>query len=262
MLQLDGVTKTYRTDKRQRVSALDGINMSVTEGEFLAIIGPTGSGKSTLLELIAGLIEPTAGTIRLNGAELRGPDERVSIVFQDDSTFPWLTVRENVTFGLRMRKVDAQTRRERTTAMLALMGLEEFADAYPSELSGGMRQRVAIGRSLVLKPDVLLLDEPFGALDEQSRLLLGFELLDIWNETDATILFVTHNINEAILLADRIAVMSARPGEIRRIVENPLQRPRTADMIDSSESRGLFSELWNSLEPESRKQLGRQHQDG
>lgn len=260
MLEINGVSKTYGVgdDRVSTITALDGIDLTVSEGEFVSTIGPTGCGKSTLFEIIGGLLEPSEGEVVLDGDRIDGPDERIGMVFQSQSSFPWLSVMENVAFGLRMNGVPKEERRSRAQEMIELVGLGGFENANPRELSGGMNQRVAIARTLVMKPDVVLMDEPFGALDEQTRLILGEELLRIWRETGATILFVTHNINEAVQLSDRIAVMSARPGSFKTVVENRLDRPRDADARSTAEFTELVSELWDVLKEESQKGLNQQ----
>lgn len=257
MLEINDVTKVYGLgdDTKSTVRALDSISLTIEEGEFVSIIGPTGCGKSTLFEVIGGLLEPTEGEIAIDGDRITGPDQRVGMVFQDHSTFPWLSVIENVEFGLRMNGVPEDERRERAREMLELVGLKGFENASPPELSGGMNQRVAIARTLVMNPDIILMDEPFGALDEQTRLILGNELLRIWRETGATILFVTHNINEAVQLSDRIAVMSARPGRFKAVVENDIERPRDDETMQTEEFNALSTRLWNELKEESRKGL-------
>ena len=257
MLRLEGVSKTYGLGdaRTSTITALEGIDLRVDSGEFVSIIGPTGCGKSTLFEIVGGLMEPTNGTVRLDGDPLDGPDDRVGMVFQSHSTFPWLSVVENVAFGLKMDGVPKAERRERARSMLDLVGLGGFADATPTELSGGMNQRVAIARTLVMNPDLILMDEPFGALDEQTRLILGEELLRIWRETDATILFVTHNINEAVQLSDRIAVMSARPGSFKTVVDNDIPRPRDDETMSTDAFNTLVQRLWDELKDESRRGL-------
>lgn len=257
MLNINNITKVYGLgdDTKSTVQALDSISLTIKEGEFVSIIGPTGCGKSTLFEVIGGLLGPTEGDIAINGDPITGPDPRIGMVFQDHSTFPWLSVIENVEFGLRMNGVPEDKRRERAQEMLELVGLKGFENANPPELSGGMNQRVAIARTLVMNPDIILMDEPFGALDEQTRLILGNELLRIWRETGATILFVTHSINEAAQLSDRIAVMSARPGRFKAVVENDIERPRDDEMMQTDEFNELKTRLWNELKEESRKGL-------
>jgi len=206
--------------------ALEPIDLTVEPGEFVAVVGTSGCGKSTLLEIIAGLQRPTTGRVVLDGEPVVATHPRVSVVFQEDSTFPWRTVHDNVAFGLQMRGVPRRQIDERVRAMIELVGLGGFDRAYPHQLSGGMRQRVAITRTLVMDPAVMLMDEPFGALDEQTRFTLGEELLRIWRTTGCTIFFVTHGLHEAEQLADRIVVMTRRPGRIARVFQNDLPRPR------------------------------------
>lgn len=248
IVEISDLTKNYPGD----VTALDEVSLSVEDGEFLGIIGPTGCGKSTMLEIIAGLIEPTDGYAGYDGEEIRGPHPSIGIVFQEDSTFPWRTAIKNVEFGLEAQGVDKEERHEQAKEMIDLVGLNGFENKYPGELSGGMQQRVSIARTLVTDPRVLLMDEPFGALDEQTRIILGNELLDIWEETGSTILFVTHNINEAAVLADRIVVMTARPGRIKGIVDNPLPRPRSDDVMETEAFSDVTQEMWDLLKEEAR----------
>jgi NitT/TauT family transport system ATP-binding protein len=208
------------------VKALNGINLEIQEGEFLAIVGPSGCGKSTFLELVAGLIKSTSGIIYIDGKPIDGTDLNRGIVFQGYALFPWRTVLENVAYGLEEKSIPKQKREEICRDYISLIGLSGFENHYPYQLSGGMKQRVAIARALAYNPDILLMDEPFAALDAQTREILQGEVLRIWDETKKTVVFVTHNIEEAVFLADRIAIMSARPGTIKRIVEVPLPRPR------------------------------------
>ena len=219
------VGKIYRT-KAGPVEALRGINIACAEGEFVCLLGLSGCGKSTLLQMIAGLEPPTEGQIVVAGRELDGPSPATSIVFQDHGLFPWMTVGRNVEFNLKARGAPRAERQRRAGEMLALTGLEAFAGRYPHELSGGMRQRVGIARALTTKPRALLMDEPFGALDAQTRGRLQQELLDIWARQRTTVLFVTHSIDEAIFLADRILVFTPRPGRLAADVPVPLARPR------------------------------------
>jgi NitT/TauT family transport system ATP-binding protein len=257
MLEITDVSKTYGLNDSSvsTVDAVEDINLTVEEGEFISIIGPTGCGKSTLFEIIGGLIDSTTGEVSIAGDTVTDPDERIGMVFQDNSTFPWLSVFENVEFGLRMNGTESVDREERAQDMIDLVGLKGFEGASPPELSGGMNQRVAIARTLVMNPDIILMDEPFGALDEQTRLILGEELLRIWRETGATILFVTHSINEAVQLSDRIAVMSARPGRFKTIVSNDIERPRSGNMVGSEKHNELVNQLWDELREESQKGL-------
>ncbi len=222
-----GVGKTY-AGKGAEVEALRGIDMRCAEGEFVCLLGLSGCGKSTLLQMVAGLERPTAGQIVVAGRELDGPSPATSIVFQDHGLFPWMTVRRNVEFNLMARGVARAARRDRAEEMLDLTGLFEFAGRYPHELSGGMRQRVGIARALTTRPQALLMDEPFGALDAQTRGHLQAELLSIWAGQRTTVLFVTHSIEEAVFLADRILVLTPRPGRLLAEVAVALPRPRVA----------------------------------
>ena len=218
--RLCGVTRVYPgAAGTQPVHALGPIDLDLRRGEFFAVVGPSGCGKSTLLEVLAGLQRPTAGTVLFEGRPVSGevPDG-IGVVFQEDASFPWLTVWDNTAFGLRRSGVAAAEIRRRVDDALAFMGLMDFARAYPAQLSGGMRQRVCIARTLVLQPHLILLDEPFGALDAQTRLLMGDEVLRLWRRTDATVLLITHALDEAAMLSDRIGAMSARPGRFLDIV--------------------------------------------
>ena len=233
------------------VQALHSVSLEVREGEFLAVVGPSGCGKSTLLEIMAGLLTPTRGGVYIRGQPVRRPHPEIGVVFQEDSAFPWLTVLENVEFGLKMRGVPARRRREAALAMIELVGLKGFEHHLPHQLSGGMRQRVAIARTLVLQPRIILMDEPFGALDAQTRLSMGDELLRICDRLHATVFFVTHDIAEAVRLADRIVLMSARPGTVRQVLDNPLPRPREFSAVASRpEFSQLVGFLWEQLRQE------------
>jgi NitT/TauT family transport system ATP-binding protein len=216
---------------QQSVTALEDISLQVAENEFAVIVGPSGCGKSSLLYLTAGLIEPTSGEIRVNDKRIDGPGADRGMVFQAYTLFPWLNVRDNVEYGLKRRRLPAAQRKEIVEYYLREVGLERFADAWPRQLSGGMMQRVAIARALANDPDILLMDEPFGALDSQTRLSMQQLLLNVWGHNSKTVLFVTHDIDEAILLADRIYVMSGRPGVISRTIEVHLPRPRTSEIV-------------------------------
>ena len=220
-----GVGKTY-PGKAGPVEALRGINIACAAGEFVCLLGLSGCGKSTLLQMIAGLEAPTVGQVVVAGRELDGPSPATSIVFQDHGLFPWMTVRGNVEFNMKARRLPAAERRARGEEMLALTGLQGFAGRYPHELSGGMRQRVGIARALTTRPQALLMDEPFGALDAQTRGHLQAELLQIWSVQRTTVLFVTHSIDEAVFLADRILVFTPRPGRLSAVVPVDLPRPR------------------------------------
>jgi NitT/TauT family transport system ATP-binding protein len=226
------------------VAALEGINLEVQPREFLCIVGPSGCGKSTLLHLIAGLETPSAGEVHLDGHPVDGPDTDRIMIFQDLGLFPWLTVTENVEFGMRMKGMSRGSRRERVRHYLQLVDLTEFADSYPHQLSGGMRQRVALARALATEPAVLLMDEPFAALDAQTRDLLHDELERIWRETSRTIVFVTHNVREAVRLGDRVVLVTFRPGRIKREFIIELPRPRhIEDREVAQASREILADL-------------------
>jgi len=259
LLTIEKVGKAYETPTGS-VEAMQDVSLEVGEGEFVSIVGPSGCGKSTLLEIVGGLIEPSGGEVKIDGRLVKGTDPAIGIVFQQESAFPWRSVAENVEFGLEMSGVATDERRRRAHEMIELVGLSGFADRYPSELSGGMRQRVAIARTLVMEPEIILMDEPFGALDEQTRLILGEELLRIRSATNATILFITHSFDEALLLSDRIVVMTARPGRVKKIVENPLPRPRDSTIVSDPEFGRLSGELWELLREESMRALAGERQ--
>ena len=225
---VENVTKRY-DGKRETVQALDEIDFRVAPEEFVCVVGPSGCGKTTLFRIIGGLEEPTAGTVSLDGDPVTEPSQDVGIVFQEYHLFPWRTVRGNVEFGLEQQDLSADERRRRAQEMIDLVGLEGSEDAYPSQLSGGMKQRVGIARALAVDPDLLLMDEPFGSLDAQTRDMLHDELLEIWSQTRKTVLFVTHDVEEAVKLADRIVVMGGPPGHVREVVPVDLPRPRRID---------------------------------
>lgn len=253
MLVLNEVSKTFSSEETNGVpvEALGEVSLSVEEGEFVSLIGPSGCGKSTLINVVAGLVSGYQGTVRIDGEVSDGSHTHVGMVFQDDSTFPWLTAVENVEFGLRMRGVNRAERREKSMDMLELVGLAAHANRHPAELSGGMRQRVAIARALVLEPRILLMDEPFGAVDEQTRIVLGEELLRIQERLHQAIVFVTHNLGEAVSLSDRVVAMTARPARIKHILDIDLPRPRDSSIMSSDEYSRLVAELWELLRDEA-----------
>ena len=235
-LAVHDLSKVFVTGTGERVPALEGINLTVEDEEFLCILGPSGCGKTTLLRIIAGLETPTTGSIEVDGQALDGPSRRIAMIFQEYSLFPWRTVLENVVFGL---EVQGKSRDERLAAArkyLGLVGLGSFEKSFPYELSGGMRQRIAVARALATEPAALLMDEPFGALDAQTRNLMQTELQEIWKKTRKTIIFVTHSVDEAVFLADRIVVLTQRPGRVREIVhvkKCPHPRDRTcSDFVE------------------------------
>jgi NitT/TauT family transport system ATP-binding protein len=260
--QLEAVTRVYPAvpgaGEQPPVHALGPIDLDLRKGEFFAVVGPSGCGKSTFLEVLAGLQAPTAGTVTFEGQRVNGQvADGIGVVFQEDASFPWLTVWDNAAFGLRRNGVVAAEIRRRVDDALAFMGLKDFARAYPSQLSGGMRQRVCIARTLVLQPRLILLDEPFGALDQQTRLLMGDELLRLWRTTGATILLITHAIDEAVMLADRVAVMSARPGSFIDMVATGWDADRDSRVIAEAKFGALTARVWSRLRGETLKSLGR-----
>ncbi len=238
-LEILNVTKTFNTEEGE-IRALENLNLAVKPTEFLCVIGPSGCGKTTLLRLIAGLDYPSNGEIILDGKEVKGPSPDRGMVFQEYSLFPWRTVIKNVTFGLEIKGIDKQERYRIAEEYIELVGLKDFKNCYPYELSGGMKQRVAIARALATEPTILLMDEPFGSVDAQTRNVLQKELLEIWKRTEKTILFVTHSVDEAVYLADRVAVMSARPGRIVECVDIDISRPRKRTSMEANEIRDML----------------------
>ena len=233
------------------IPAVNNVSLDVQAGEFFSIIGPSGCGKSTLLRIIGGLIPATSGEVTVGTEKVTGPHPWLGMVFQEESTFPWRTTLGNVEFGLEMRGVAQDERREKARQMIRLVGLSGFEERYPSELSGGMKQRVAIARALVLEPKILLMDEPFGALDEQTRIILGEELLKIRDHLKQTIILVTHNINESVQLSHRVMIMTARPGRVKEIVAIDLPQPRDSSIISSDLFGKLVAQVWGALREES-----------
>jgi NitT/TauT family transport system ATP-binding protein len=263
-VSLRGVTKVFPASAGgQAVHALGPLDLDIGKGEFFAVVGPSGCGKSTLLEVIAGLTAPTEGVVEFEGRPIgvNIPDG-IGVVFQDDASFPWLNVHDNIAFSLSQTQLLPAEKESSIQAALELMGLTAFARAYPAELSGGMRQRVCIARTLVVKPRLILLDEPFGALDQQTRLLMGDEVLRLWRETGATVFLITHALDEAAMLADRIAVMSARPGRLIDVVETNWPRERDSRIVEHKNFGALTSRLWKSLRDESMKTMGRMVSSG
>jgi NitT/TauT family transport system ATP-binding protein len=251
VITLDRVAKVFQ-GRRSEVRALDGIQLSIRDKEFVCLIGPSGCGKSTILGIIAGLTKPSSGTIQVNGKPIDAARQshQIGLVFQEPVLLPWRTVDENVSLPLEVLKFPRGERRERIKTVLDLVGLSGFERRYPHELSGGMRQRLGIARALSFNPQVLLMDEPFGALDAITRDKMSIELLRIWEQQQKTVVFVTHSISEAALLSDRVVVLTPRPGRIAATIGNPLPRPRPLHMRDSAEFVALSRQLRSLLESE------------
>jgi NitT/TauT family transport system ATP-binding protein len=250
ILVVDDVVKRFETPEGA-ITAVDRVSFAVRPGEFLSVIGPSGCGKSTLFSMIGGLTESYDGTISVGGERVTGPHASIGMVFQEESTFPWRTVIENVAFPLELVGIKKAMRYERAQHFIDLVGLSGFEKRYPTELSGGMRQRVAIARTLASEPKILLMDEPFAALDEQTRLLLGDKVLQIQQQLKQTTLLITHNITEAVQLSDRILVMTYRPGRVKRIVEISLPRPRSSDIVSSEAFGRYVAQIWGDLREEA-----------
>jgi len=261
-LTLEDLTVVFSRRRGGQVVAVDGLNLAVREEEFVCIVGPSGCGKSTLLRVVAGLTRPASGEVMLDGVTVAAPGADRGMVFQSYTLFPWLTVQGNVEFGPRLRGVPPGECAQTARRYIELVGLVGFEHAYPKELSGGMQQRAAIARALANDPEILLMDEPFGALDAQTRSLMQELLLKVWEQTHKTVLFVTHDIEEAILLADRVYVMTARPGRIKREVKISLPRPRRVEVLDSEEFIRLRREVYESIREESLKVLAASEDGG
>jgi NitT/TauT family transport system ATP-binding protein len=254
-IKVRGVFHRFGEAGEQRfVRALADTSLDVAEGELMCLIGPSGCGKSTLLNVIGGLMEPSSGTVEVRGQPVRGPLPRdIAFVFQENSLFPWNTVIENIELGMLFQGVSKPERAARAAEALAAVGLKEFAQHYPAQLSGGMRQRAALARALSLKTPILLMDEPFGALDEQTRMILGEDLSVLLAESRKTIVFVTHSLGEAVFLADRVAVFSARPGSIKQMIVVDEPHPRRPEFVTSAKFTSLRNHLYGLLHDEIRK---------
>jgi NitT/TauT family transport system ATP-binding protein len=256
-VRLDAVSLSYKTNDGKTLLALDNIELKVEPGEFLCIVGPSGCGKSTLLHLIAGLQQPTSGRVLMDQEEVTGPGTDRILIFQELGLFPWLKVGENVEFGMKMKGVAKAERQQRVEYYLRLVHLSQFRDSYTHQLSGGMRQRVALARALATEPDVLLMDEPFAALDAQTRDLLHDELERLWAETGRTIIFVTHNVREAIRLGDRVALLSFRPGRVKREYRVKLPRPRQLEDVSVALcAREILDDLREEINKSLEEQYG------
>ena len=252
MIEVEGLTKEFVTRDRRTI-ALESIGLEVGAREFAAVLGPSGCGKSTLLNMVAGFDRPTRGSVRVGGEEIVAPSPKRAVVFQEPALFPWLSVMDNVLFGPKTQRQPAAEYRERAAQIIEQVGLRGFEASYPAELSGGMRQRVGIARVLVMQPQVLLMDEPFGSLDAQTRSLMQELLLRVWERHQQTVMFVTHDIEEALLLADRVCVMTARPGRVKKDIAVTLARPRAIEVTTSPEFNALKREVLALLREESRR---------
>jgi NitT/TauT family transport system ATP-binding protein len=255
-LETNGLRMEYvRQRDGSRFVALDNVNVRIEDKKFIALVGPSGCGKTTFIKIVDGLIKPTGGQIRIDGKTVRGPGIDRAMVFQEPSLLPWRTVFHNVMYGLECQGRDNEAARTRAHELIKLVGLGNFANHYPHELSGGMQQRCNLARALAVDPEILIMDEPFAALDAQTRELMQDELLRIWREAQKTVLFVTHQINEAVYLADQVVVFSARPGKIREVVDIDLPRPRPLTLKRSPKFLALEDRIWAMIEREARQTM-------
>jgi NitT/TauT family transport system ATP-binding protein len=254
ILVVDDVVKRFDTPEGV-LTAIDHVSLSVAPGEFVGVIGPSGCGKSTLFNVIGGLLDGYEGTVRVAGERVRGPHAAIGMIFQEESTFPWRNVIDNVAFPLEIAGLPKRERYERARHFVRLVGLDGFERRYPAELSGGMRQRVSMARTLAAQPKILLMDEPFASLDEQTRLLLGDKVLQIQQQLKQTTLLITHNITEAVQLSDRILVMTYRPGRVKRIVDIKLPRPRSSEIVSSEAFGRYVAQIWSDLREEASRGL-------
>ena len=245
-VKIDNVVKKY-SGRNGEMVALNGVSLDIHENEFVCVVGPSGCGKSTLLNIIAGLHEPTSGQVLVDGQAVSGPGPDRGVVFQQYALFPWLTVQKHVEFGLKLQGMSQDKAEQEAKKYIKMVDLEQFAQSYPKELSGGMKQRVAIARAYAINPKVLLMDEPFGALDAQTRTQLQTELLKTWEKEQKTCFFITHDVEEAIILAQRVIIMSARPGRIKEVVEINIPYPRTQETKMSKEFLDLKNHIWSQV---------------
>ena len=245
-VKIDNVKKIYNGRNGEMI-ALNGVNLDIMENEFICVVGPSGCGKSTLLNIIAGLLEPTSGKVYCDGKEVVGTGTERGVVFQQYALFPWMTVLKNVMFGLNLKGIKGKEAEEIAMKYIKMVQLEDFVNHYPKELSGGMKQRVAIARAYAVNPSILLMDEPFGALDAQTRTQLQTELLETWEKERKTCFFITHDVEEAIILAQKVIIMSARPGRIKEIVDINIPYPRTQETKMSKEFLDLKNHIWGQV---------------
>lgn len=255
-----GVSKTWNPDSPSSLLALDDLSFDVARGEFVVLLGPSGCGKSTLLYMIAGLESVSSGTIACDGIPVAGPSPERGMIFQDASLYPWLTLSDNVTFGLGLRGMSPANRRDVASKLLRKVGLGDMLDKRPDELSGGMRQRVNIAQALAVEPDILLMDEPFASLDAQTREIMQAELMRIWQETRKTVVLITHQIDEAVFLSDRVFVFTARPGRLKAEIAVDLPRPRSLAMKRTAEFAQYLDRIWRLIEEEVREGMRREEQ--
>ncbi len=241
------VSQTFGLPGRDDLLALDRLDLDIADGEFVTVVGPSGCGKSTAMNIAAGLLAPSSGQILVDGAPVQGPGPERGVIFQQYALFPWLTVRENVEFGLRIARMGKARRRETADYFMDLVGLRDFANSLPKTLSGGMKQRCAIARAYAVNPKILLMDEPFGALDALTRVQLQDRLLEAWRRERRTVMFITHDVDEAVYIANRVAVMAARPGRLQRVVDIGLPYPRTEDIRLSPEFAAIRNEVWRAV---------------
>ena len=253
-LRISHASKHFDTAKG-RITAVDDVSLDIQQGEFISIIGPSGCGKSTLMNMVGGLLTDSDREILLDGKKVRGCQPEIGMVFQEESTFPWRTAIENVAFPLEAAGVSRDARNARARDLLDLVGLSGFENHYPAELSGGMRQRIAMARTLAFEPRILLMDEPFAALDEQTRMLLGDKVVQIQQQLKQTTLLITHNISEAVALSDRVLIMTFRPGRIKRVIDIDLPRPRSSEMMGQEKFASYVAEIWRDLREEASKGL-------
>ena len=248
MIEIDSVRKVYD----EEVVAVGDVSLTVDEGKFVSVLGPSGCGKSTLLFMLGGFIEPTSGSISRNGSPITGPDPSRGMVFQESVLFPWMTIKENITWGMKMLGTDEDERERKADEYIEMIGLDGFEDAHPNYLSGGMKQRAAMARILAVNPSMLLMDEPFGALDAQTREMMQHELLDIWSQTGQTCVFVTHSIDEALYLSDQVVVLGSRPSTVEAVIDvsEHFDRPRSPEIRESDQFGELRHEIWDMIQEE------------
>ena len=256
-LSIEGIHKSFPLKNNEKLKVLDNIDMNVEKGSFVSIVGPSGCGKSTLLYLIAGLEKADEGSITVSGKKVKSPGPDRVVVFQEDGLFPWLTVFDNVTYGLKLKGLSKEEVKEKALDVLQMVHLSKYVDSYPHQLSGGMKQRVSIARALVMEPDILLMDEPFSALDEQTRMVLHRELLEIWRKTKVTIFFVTHNIREAVQLSEKVIVFATRPGKIKDVIPIPTMKDGVMpDSVTLHTEQRILTILQEEIEKVLKEEMG------